>query len=156
MEHENDIIRQLFALGDLMDAVLPESYRADSVRDFIESRRQVEATHVVKALGFIPAFYVGCALIGFNNVDLFRDREGYKLSDTSGAMNNVENPLLYPYSHESVLLGKLQEGRYWDVTVRYYPRNDRVVLYYVKPYGPPAADSAGGLVPGSNRMWRTA
>lgn len=157
MEHENEIIRQLFALGDLLDAVLPESYRTASVRDFEESRKQVKATPVVKALGIIPAFYVGCALVCFNNVDLLHgeDDEGYELRDTSGAIN-VEKPLPYPYSHESVLSDKLQAGRYWDVTVRYYPRNDRVVLYYVKPFGPPAADYAGGLVPGPNRMWRTA
>lgn len=154
MEHENDIIRQIIALGDLVDAFIPESYRADSVEDFIKSRRQVEATHVVKALGFLPAFYVGCALMCFNNVNLHPFGAGYEVSDTSGVIQ-VEEPLPSPYSHESVLSGRLQEGRYLDVTVRYYPKNDRAILYYVKSFGPPAADKVDGYALRSHRILRT-
>ena len=132
MLHLNNILRSSVT-GSLVDLILPESYLIENIKDFIDNKNSLVTTPYFKILMF-PAFaYVGSTVILAKNVNLrFTKGKNYQLYDMSGELDlREENHRIWAH-HTSAYLENLQEGRYSEAMLRYYPKKDHLILQTVK------------------------
>ena len=129
-------------LGPFKSA-LPDMYDAQSVRDFLREKQNIQIPSFLRMLNPLILLVIGeRAIITFTNVDLdvHQHHGNYTISDTTGSINVGTQLPTYPKPPPSENLENLASGRYYQVTICYSPRDDASNLFDAKRFGPPEAE----------------
>ena len=146
MLHVNEKIGKLGYL-------FPDYYQAVSVADFLQSRNDIPIrskwrflnplSYASASLGLKMWEWEMLAYIKFHNVNLgFEEKETYTIQDMTGKFS-----VYLPISSLRIKLGncanpnELREGRYFDVSIIYSPKNKWAHLENATQIGPAQADT---------------
>jgi len=130
-----------FKLNPLLFLIMPETYEATSIYDFLESRGDVLTTSPLKAAAILPIGFIGQAVILFSDVILYKEDKGYRLSDITG--DTFVNSSLW--CHDSAKRRNIVEGRYYSVSIKYNPSSDKSWLFWADKLGPPSPETQTNL-----------
>lgn len=137
--------------------IFPDYYEAISVADFLESRDTIEVLskwRFLNPLSYATAFFARkvwdseiLAIVKFHNVNLgFEENKRYRISDLTGEFSAYP-----PVSEVRIAMGTcadprtLTEGRYFEISIHYSPKNHWAFLETAKKIGPAQGEQQESL-----------
>ena len=149
MIHLDDALKQGRAgfLGKIARHVLfDECYIATTVSDFVNERKEVKTVPLWSYTGLMGGGR--SALIQLHNVNLMEENNKYFMEDLNSKFQvyryglfPMNNPLLNPL----VLTNRIKKSEYCRadlVVLRYFPKNDKGYLAWVRKFSNPVSDNS--------------
>lgn len=148
MLHTNEVLKDRFGLiGYLMDFVSAEMYEATSIKNFIDNEDKIKGTPMWKI--FKHSKYNGEAIITFSNINLELDEDDqygnqscYLIDINEKLGIGIEIPF---FTHSSAQKKYLTNGKYYEVGIRFQPKNGYRILEYTKKDEPAISDKTFSL-----------
>ncbi|MDP3966168.1 MAG: hypothetical protein Q8Q04_01410 [archaeon] len=134
-----DIKEKLREMGEsyrFFASIIPNSYSATTIKDFLDNRELIQSTKTFFPLGI---FFYNSALVMLVNSVIYNEVE-----KNFGRLSDLNGSFIFPFSEEFLNLKEkkpIEDGdRIYQVFLQYYPKTDLKLVSLYEVQGPPSSE----------------